>query len=88
MVWEGKGVIGAGRMLLGATNPLASDPSTIRGAYGVDVGRNVCHGSDEEPGSADREIKLWYVFLILLLSLSLSVLRLVRLMIELLSWHD
>lgn len=61
MVWEGKGVVGAGRKLLGATNPLASDPSTIRGAYGVDVGRNVCHGSDEEPGSAAREIKLWYV---------------------------
>lgn len=47
MVWEGKGVVAAGRTLLGATNPLESDPSTVRGAYGVDVGRNVCHGSGE-----------------------------------------
>ena len=30
----------------GATNPLASAPGTIRGDYAIDVGRNICHGSD------------------------------------------
>ena len=37
MVFEGKEVISYGRKMIGATNPLASDPSTIRGAYGVDL---------------------------------------------------
>lgn len=31
MVWSGKGVVKAGRVLLGETNPLASLPGTIRG---------------------------------------------------------
>lgn len=45
-VWEGKGVISYGRTMIGATNPLASAPGTIRGDYGIDVGRNIIHGSD------------------------------------------
>jgi nucleoside-diphosphate kinase len=60
MCWEGAGVIAAGRKLIGATNPLESDPSTLRGAHGIDVGRNIVHGSDTEPGSAEREISLWF----------------------------
>lgn len=32
------------RKIIGATNPLASDPGTIRGAYAIDIGRNVIHG--------------------------------------------
>lgn len=59
MVWEGKNVVATGRKILGATNPLDSDPSTIRGMYGVDIGRNVCHGSDAEE-TAKREIALWF----------------------------
>jgi len=35
-----------GRVMLGATNPLASAPGTIRGNYCVETGRNICHGSD------------------------------------------
>jgi len=42
-VWEGKEVIKYGRTMIGATNPLASNPGTIRGDYGVDVGR--CGGA-------------------------------------------
>jgi nucleoside diphosphate kinase len=42
----GKDVVKTGRVMLGATNPLASAPGTIRGDYAIDVGRNVCHGSD------------------------------------------
>ncbi|KAJ9517839.1 hypothetical protein QJQ45_004108 [Haematococcus lacustris] len=46
MVWEGKEAIKYGRSMIGATNPLASAPGTIRGDFGVDVGRNIVHGSD------------------------------------------
>lgn len=45
--------------LLGATNPLASGPGTIRGDYAIDVGRNVCHGSDSVE-NAKKEIALWF----------------------------
>ena len=46
-------------VILGATNPLASAPGTIRGDYAIDVGRNVCHGSDGVE-SAKKEIDLWF----------------------------
>ncbi|CAD7695463.1 unnamed protein product [Ostreobium quekettii] len=59
MVWEGKDVIKYGRKMIGATNPLASTPGTIRGDYGIDVGRNIIHGSDSVE-SAQREIALWF----------------------------
>ena len=39
MVWEGKDVVKTGRKMLGATNPLESDPGTIRGDFAIDVGR-------------------------------------------------
>lgn len=45
--------------LLGATNPLASAPGTIRGDFAIDVGRNVCHGSDSVE-NAQKEIALWF----------------------------
>lgn len=59
MVWQGKGVVKTGRVMLGATNPADSAPGTIRGDYALDVGRNVCHGSDSVE-SAEREIQLWF----------------------------
>lgn len=59
MVWEGKGVVAAARKMIGATNPLNSEPGTIRGDYGVDVGRNIIHGSDAVE-TAQREIELWF----------------------------
>lgn len=34
------------RTLMGATNPAEADESTIRKAYGTDIGENACHGSD------------------------------------------
>ena len=46
MVWEGDGVVASARNLIGATNPLTSPPGTIRGDFGVSVGRNLIHGSD------------------------------------------
>ncbi|KUI60290.1 Nucleoside diphosphate kinase [Cytospora mali] len=59
MVWEGRDAVKTGRVLLGATNPLASAPGTIRGDFSIDVGRNVCHGSDAVE-SAKHEIALWF----------------------------
>ncbi len=59
MVWEGKGVIAAARKIIGVTNPLNADNGTIRGDFGVDVGRNIIHGSDA-PDTAIREIELWF----------------------------
>jgi len=59
MVWEGKNVIATGRQMLGATNPAESMPGTIRGDLCIEVGRNVCHGSDG-PESAQKEINYWF----------------------------
>lgn len=59
MVWEGEGVIAASRKMIGATKPLESAPGTIRGDFGVTVGRNIIHGSDA-PETAQREIGLWF----------------------------
>ena len=59
MVLEGKGVISAAREMMGATDPLKAAPGTIRGSYGIDLGRNVIHGSDS-PESAQREIALFF----------------------------
>jgi hypothetical protein len=35
MVWEGRDAVKTGRSILGATNPLASAPGTIRGDYAI-----------------------------------------------------
>ena len=59
MVLEGAGVINAAREMMGATDPLKAAPGTIRGSYGIDLGRNIIHGSDS-PESAQREIALFF----------------------------
>ena len=59
MVWEGKEAVSTGRKMLGATNPLESAPGTIRGDFCVEVGRNICHGSDSVE-NAEKEIGLWF----------------------------
>lgn len=59
MVWEGKEIVATARVMIGATNPLQAAPGSIRGAYGVDLGRNVIHGSDSKE-SAKREIELFF----------------------------
>ncbi|MBP0030269.1 nucleoside-diphosphate kinase [Roseofilum sp. Guam] len=59
MVWEGDGVVASVRKIIGATNPLNAEPGTIRGDFGVDVGRNLIHGSDAIE-TAQNEINLWF----------------------------
>lgn len=60
MVWEGKDAIEAARATMGVTKPVEASPGTIRGDFGLDVGRNLVHGSDSEE-SAAREIDLFFV---------------------------
>jgi nucleoside-diphosphate kinase len=59
MVVEGPNAIQAVRGLAGETDPIDAHPGTIRGDFGLDVGRNVVHGSDA-PDTAQQEIKLWF----------------------------
>jgi len=59
MVWEGDNVIEVARTMLGKTNPKDAPPGTIRGDFGLTVGKNVIHGSDSKT-SAEREIGLWF----------------------------
>eukprot|EP01135_Chromosphaera_perkinsii_P006239 Nk52_evm1s469 gene=Nk52_evmTU1s469 len=59
MVLEGTNAVKTGRMMLGETDPQKSLPGTIRGDFCMEVGRNVCHGSDSVE-SANHEIDLWF----------------------------
>ena len=59
MVWAGEDVIATARQMMGKTNPSEAAPGTIRGDYGLTVGKNIVHGSDS-PESAEREIQLWF----------------------------
>lgn len=59
MVLEGEGAIGLVRKVMGPTNPVDAPPGTIRGDYGVEITRNIVHGSDS-PESAAQEIALFF----------------------------
>ncbi|CAM4149359.1 nucleoside-diphosphate kinase [Lacicoccus alkaliphilus] len=59
MVLEGENVISTARLVVGSTNPQEAAPGTIRGDFGLTVGKNIIHGSDS-PESAEREINLFF----------------------------
>ena len=59
MVWEGKNAVRVARTLIGSTNPVDAAPGTIRGDFGLDLGRNIIHGSDSVE-SANREIAIHF----------------------------
>ncbi|MDA8229209.1 MAG: nucleoside-diphosphate kinase [Desulfitobacterium hafniense] len=59
MVWEGKNVVALAREMMGATNPANANPGSIRGSYGMDISRNIIHGSDSV-ASAEREIGIYF----------------------------
>jgi len=59
MVWEGSQAIEMVRRLMGATRPLEAAPGTLRADFGLDVGRNLVHGSDG-PETAASEIALFF----------------------------
>lgn len=63
VVAQGHRVIEGFRSIAGTTDPTSAAPGTIRGDlgrdWGVDVQKNLVHGSDSEE-SAAREIALWF----------------------------
>jgi len=59
MVVQGPNAIEIARTTIGATNPVAAAPGSIRGDLGVSIGRNLVHGSDG-PASAAREVSLFF----------------------------
>lgn len=59
MVVEGKGTVELVRNMVGKTKPVEALPGTIRGDYGIDVGRNLVHASDKLETAA-REIEMWF----------------------------
>ncbi len=59
LVLEGKKAIETVRTTVGATNPAAAAPGTIRGDLAVEIGRNLIHASDS-PESAAREVALFF----------------------------
>ena len=58
-VFEGSDAIEAVRATIGKTNPREAAPGTIRGDLGLEIGRNLIHGSDSL-ASAAREIDLFF----------------------------
>lgn len=59
MVLEGDQAVKVARQMMGATNPIDADQGTIRGDFGLHVGRNMIHGSDSLT-SAEREISQFF----------------------------
>ncbi len=58
-VFEGTDAVEAVRSTIGKTNPRDAAPGTIRGDLGLEIGRNLVHGSDS-PESAGREVALFF----------------------------
>jgi len=58
-VIEGQDAINIMRKTMGATNPAQAEPGTIRGDFGLEIGRNLVHGSDG-PDTAAYEIPLFF----------------------------
>ena len=54
-VVEGRDAIKVMRAMIGKTDPKEAPPGTIRGDFGLDVGKNIVHASDSK-SSAEREI--------------------------------
>lgn len=59
MVWEADKAVEVVRNTMGSTSPASSPPGTVRGDLGVDIGRNLVHGSDSVE-SAAREVALFF----------------------------
>ncbi len=67
MILQGKDAIQIARRTMGATKPAEADPGTIRADFGIEIGRNLVHGSDGTETAAfetalffqDDEIVSW-----------------------------
>lgn len=54
-----EGTVATVRAMMGKTNPMESDPGTIRGDLGTEFTENLIHGSDSDE-SAAREIGIFF----------------------------
>ncbi len=59
IVFEGDRAVEVIRKIMGATDPATAEPGTIRADFGLDIQRNVVHGSDSIE-TAEKEIKLFF----------------------------
>jgi nucleoside-diphosphate kinase len=59
MEWSGESAISVCRDIMGATDPKAASPGTIRGDLGLALTQNLVHGSDS-PESAKRELEIFF----------------------------
>lgn len=58
-VFEGTNAVTVVRKTMGATKANEAEPGTIRADYGMEIGRNLVHGSDSVE-SAEREVNLFF----------------------------
>ena len=56
---EGPNAIAVSRQTIGATKPNEAAPGTIRADLGIDISRNLVHGSADAT-DAERELKLYF----------------------------
>jgi nucleoside-diphosphate kinase len=59
LVFEGNRAVEIIRKTMGATDPAQAEAGTIRGDFGLDIGRNTIHGSDSAE-TAEEEIRLFF----------------------------
>jgi len=59
LVLEGDEAVAVVRKMMGKTNSAEAEPGTIRGDFGIKIGRNLIHGSDSA-ATAKREIGLFF----------------------------
>jgi len=57
--FAGEDAVAVVRSTVGATNPAAAAPGTIRGDWALEIGRNLVHASDA-PETGEHEIGLWF----------------------------
>jgi nucleoside-diphosphate kinase len=56
---RGESAVEVWRTMVGATDPVAAEPGSIRGDFATLIGENIVHGSDSAE-SAARELKLFF----------------------------
>ncbi len=59
MALEGPQAVQIARNTIGATKPAEAAPGSIRGDFGLMIGRNLVHGSDS-PENGAAEVALWF----------------------------
>jgi nucleoside-diphosphate kinase len=59
LILEGREAVTTARRLIGETDPIEAGPGSIRGDFGLEVQKNLVHGSDS-PESAARETRIFF----------------------------